>query len=141
VLTLTTQATRTPTQVDPDLRRLLTRGVAVVALAGVALVHLVQIPDTAGQTTSLAVLFGALVLGAALVAAALLHTDHPLLWYAAALTAIGPIAGYVLTRSAAMPFDNGDVGNWTEPLGLAALFIEAGLLGLCVYRLRTPPAR
>jgi hypothetical protein len=114
---------------------LLVRGLAVVALAGVALVHLVQLPDTFRQMPGLGALFTALVVAAAVIAAGLVHVDHRLLWWLAGLTAFGAAAGYALTRAVALPFDDGDVGNWLEPLGLVALFIEASLLGLCAYRL------
>jgi len=51
-------------------------------------------------------------------------------WHASALTAFGAIAGYVLTRSVAVPFDTADVGNWLEPLGLVALYTELAVLAL-----------
>jgi hypothetical protein len=122
--------------VDPGLARLLARGVAITALSGIALVHLVQLPDTAHAMPGLAVLFGLLALTVAGLASALVHSDTPRLWQATALTSAAALVGYVLTRSTAVPLDNGDVGNWLEPLGLAALFIETALLALCCYRLR-----
>ena len=109
---------------------------AIAALVGIALVHLVQLPDTFRQAPGLGALFTALVLGAPLVAAALLHLDHRLLWHAATV-----IGGYVLTRSVAVPFDTQDVGDWLEPLGLVALFLESSLLALYGYRMRAVPAR
>ena len=33
-------------------------------------------------------------------------------------------AGYVLSRTTGLPNATGDIGNWTEPLGLASLFVE-----------------
>jgi hypothetical protein len=122
--------------VDPGLARILARGVAITGLTGIALVHLVQLPDTANQMPGLAVLFGLLTITAAVLASALVHSDNQRVWQAAALTSGAALAGYILTRSAAMPLDNGDVGNWLEPLGLVALFVESALLALCCYRLR-----
>jgi hypothetical protein len=116
-----------------DPRRLLGRGLAVVGLAGIALVHLVELPDTWHETSGLGALFTILVVASAGVAAALLHADTPPAWLAAALVAAAPIAGYVLTRSTSVPFDHDDVGNWLEPLVLVALFIEMSVLGLCGY--------
>ncbi len=29
----------------------------------------------------------------------------------------------------------GDIGNWAEPLGLASLFVETGVLALSLYGL------
>jgi hypothetical protein len=121
---------------DAYARRLLTRGLAVVGLTGIALVHLVELPDTWRQTVGLGAMFALLVVAAATVAAGLLHTDTTRLWQVSALVALAAIAGYILTRSVALPFDRDDVGNWLEPLGLVALFIEAGVLALCGYALR-----
>jgi hypothetical protein len=120
---------------DGYARRLLARGLAVVGLTGIALVHLVELPDTWRETVGLGVLFALLVVAAATVAAGLLHVDTTRLWQASAIVALAAIAGYVLTRSVALPFDRSDVGNWLEPLGLVALFIEAGVLALCGYTL------
>jgi hypothetical protein len=39
--------------------------------------------------------------------------------------------GYVLTRSVPVPGDAADVGNWLEPLGVAALITE-GLVVIIV---------
>jgi hypothetical protein len=127
-------------RLDGYARRLLTRGLAVVGLTGIALVHLVELPDTWRETVGLGVLFALLVVAAAVVAAGLLHTDTTRLWQASALVAVAAIAGYILTRSVALPFDRDDVGNWLEPLGLVALFIEAGVLALYGYTLTTSHA-
>jgi hypothetical protein len=35
------------------------------------------------------------------------------------------VAAYVLTRTVGVPFDHADVGNWNDPLGTAALFVES----------------
>lgn len=118
-----------------DGDRLLARGLAIAALTGVAVIHLVEIPGAAGQMRVLCAMFVALTAGAALVAAALVHVDRAVLWVGAALVAAGATGGYVLTRLVAVPFDTGDVGNWLEPLGLVSLFVQAGLLVLCGYRL------
>jgi len=61
-------------------------------------------------------------------------------WHGGALTAFGAIAGYVLTRSVAGPFDTDDVGNWVEPLGLVALYTGLTVLMLYGCALRAWPA-
>lgn len=116
----------------PDV---LMRGLAIAGLAGIAIVHLVQLPSTWHETKDLFVLFAFLVVAATAVAVALLFLDGLLVWASAALTAIGPIVGYVVTRSASVFFDHDDVGNWLEPLVLVAVFIEAAVLGIALAML------
>jgi hypothetical protein len=54
---------------------------------------------------------------------------------AAAGLALSAAIGYVLSRTTGLPNATGDIGNWTEPLGLASLFVEGCLVALAGYRL------
>lgn len=49
-------------------------------------------------------------------------------WLLAAGVAVGPLAGYLLSRGPGLPGYTDDVGNWTEPLGLVSLAVEGALL-------------
>ncbi len=40
--------------------------------------------------------------------------------------------GYVLSRTTGLPQATGDIGNWTEPLGLASLFVEGGVAAVAI---------
>jgi hypothetical protein len=51
-------------------------------------------------------------------------------WFLAVGVAAGPFIGYVLSRGPGLPGYTDDIGNWTEPLGLAALAVEALLFAL-----------
>ncbi|WP_125615664.1 hypothetical protein [Specibacter cremeus] len=128
----------TPLPADPVHRRLLLRGLTVVGLAGTALVHLDQLPDTLHQTPLLGAMFAVLVAGATAAAVAMALLDSDLVWLAVLLMAAGTIGGYIITRSMATPIDDQDLGNWFEPLGLVSLFVEAALVALCVGALRKP---
>lgn len=74
--------------------------------------------------------------------------ERTLVWLTAAGVSAGPLLGYVLSRGPGLPDYDDDRGNWTEPLGLASLAVEALLLGIALLRLRalmrggpeTPPA-
>ena|SRR5437879_2717490 len=46
--------------------------------------------------------------------------------------AAATIAGYTLSRTVGLPAATDDVGNWTEALGLASLFVEGALVLLSV---------
>jgi hypothetical protein len=45
-------------------------------------------------------------------------------WMLTAAVAAGPFLAYVVSRSVGLPGAPENIGNWTEPLGLAALFVE-----------------
>jgi hypothetical protein len=51
-------------------------------------------------------------------------------WFLAIGVAAGPFTGYMLSRGPGLPGYTDDVGNWTEPLGLASLTVEALLFAL-----------
>ena len=106
------------------------RTTAVVGLAGVALIHLLDLPGKFGETPYLAWLYIGLILGCIVVAAALIRHSDPRAWTAAALLPLGALVGYTLTRTVGLPQAMGDIGNWAEPLGLASLFVEGSLVGL-----------
>jgi hypothetical protein len=106
------------------------RAVAVVGLAGVALIHLLDAPGKLSETPYLGWMYIALITGCVVVAAALLRTTDRRAWLSAAALSAGAIAGYTLTRTTGLPQATGDIGNWTEPLGLASLFVEGSLVAL-----------
>ncbi|GAA1220842.1 hypothetical protein GCM10009665_08700 [Kitasatospora nipponensis] len=53
-------------------------------------------------------------------------------WLLAAGVAFGPLLGFVLSRGPGLPGYGDDRGNWTEPLGIAGVAVEAVLLALAV---------
>ncbi|MBV8932895.1 MAG: hypothetical protein JOZ47_00225 [Kutzneria sp.] len=69
--------------------------------------------------------------GVAILTAIALAADLARLgWFVAIGVALGPLVGYVLSRGPGLPGYTDDIGNWTEPLGLASLLVEAMLLVL-----------
>jgi hypothetical protein len=123
--------------VDPHLHRLAreiaTRAVIAVGLAGIALIHLLDSIGKFHETRYVFWLYIALMLGSLAVAAAVLHSRRRSIWLAAAGLAAGAMAGYVISRTVGLPSATGDVGNWTEPLGLASLFVEGAVVGTSLY--------
>jgi hypothetical protein len=67
------------------------------------------------------------------VAFYLLHTGSTLAWAAAGLLAAATLTGFVLSRTTGLPNASDDVGNWTEPLGLASMFVEGAVVILAAY--------
>jgi hypothetical protein len=103
------------------------RTVAVIALAGVALIHLLDAPGKFEETPYMGWMYVGLIVACLAVAAALIPSTGTRAWTA---TALLPLTGYVLTRTIGLPQAMEDMGNWTEPLGLASLFVEGALVAL-----------
>ena len=59
--------------------------------------------------------------------------DRPT-WACVSVLVAAALAGYVLSRTTGLPGATDDVGDWGNPLGLAALALEAALLPLAVTR-------
>lgn len=71
----------------------------------------------------------------AVVTALLLLTRARLAWLLAAGVALGPFVAFVLTRTTGLPDAKDDIGNWGEPLGIAALVTEGVLFLLALSQL------
>jgi hypothetical protein len=111
------------------------RAVGALGVAGVALIHFVDMFDQWHETKYLAVLFGALVAGCVLAGALLLGRRSRAGWMLAGGLALATVAGYVVSRGWGLPKADGDIGNWTEPLGAASLFIEGCVVLLAAWAL------
>jgi hypothetical protein len=124
---------------DPALRRyasqMVARAAAVVGLAGVAVIHLLDSIGKFHETPYMGWMYIGLMLGCIATGAALIAGHFREAWLAAVVLPLSAIVGYVLTRTTGLPQAHGDVGNWTEPLGLAALFTEGVLAATAAYAL------
>jgi hypothetical protein len=106
------------------------RGVAVVALAGVALIHLLDAPGTFADAPYRGWLYVLLIVGCLATAGALVRGSHRRAWLAAAALSLGAMLAFVVSRTVGLPAGADDIGSWTEPLGLASLFVEGLLVAL-----------
>jgi hypothetical protein len=111
------------------------RATGILALMGVAVIHLVQLVPTFEQTPFLGGAFVALIGATVVVGAQLVNPklSHLRLWLPVLALGAASIGGYVVTRVMSTPLDNQDVGNWACMLGLAALFVEGALVALSAY--------
>jgi hypothetical protein len=116
----------------------LTRAVGVLGLLGVALVHVLDLPSKFHEVPYLGVAYLALIIGTLMAAAVLARHDSRTAWTATLVLAGATFAGYAVSRTTGLPSATDDIGNWFEPLGLASLFIEACVVLVSVYALRTP---
>jgi len=106
------------------------RAVGALALAGLAVIHVVDLPGTLGPTPLVGLGYLGIIAAAIVIAGVLIDRPHWLAWGAAAAVAGSAMGGYILTRALPGGFlgDHHDVGNWHCPLGIAALSVESVIL-------------
>jgi hypothetical protein len=114
------------------------RAVGTVALATLAMIHVIDLPGTIGPLPLIGVGYLGIIAGAVVVGGMMIVRSHRLVWAAAGGLATAAMAGYVLTRTiSGFLGDHGDVGNWRCSLGLAALSVEALLILLAAWQVRS----
>lgn len=124
------------------LRETAVRATVAVGLGAVGVIHLLDSVGKWSETRYMFWMYMALIAGCAVVGGAVLLSRHTRLALgAAAGLAASAAAGYVLSRTTGLPNATGDIGNWTEPLGLASLFVEGGIIALVTAYLATRPRR
>jgi len=115
------------------------RAVGVVLLLGIALIHLLDAINQLHEHVYVFVLYLLLMVATVAVSAFLLRTDSRLAWSLVALVAGLTLLAFVLSRTSGLPNFDDDIGNWTEPLGLASLFVEGAAVLLGLYKVSTTP--
>jgi hypothetical protein len=104
------------------------RAVAIGALAAIALIHILQLPDAFLEIGYLGALFIVAIVGCLAVAAAMTRTSDDRVWQAAGGLAALILLCYVISRSIGLPGFTDDIGEWSEPLGLASMVAEGFLV-------------
>jgi hypothetical protein len=123
----------------PDLLRdAAVRATTAVGLAGIGVIHAVDAVGKWSETRYMFWMYMALIAASVLTAAAVLLSRSRLPLLAAAGLAASAALGYVLSRTTGLPNATEDIGNWTEPLGLASLFVEGTLIALVLGTLAAP---
>jgi hypothetical protein len=110
------------------------RAVGAVALAALAMIHVIDLPATLGPTPLVGIGYFGIIAAAVGVGGVMVTRSHWLVWAAAGAVAVSAMGGYVLTRALPGGFlgDHADVGNWRCQLGIAALSVETLLILLVV---------
>ena len=106
------------------------RTVSALALAALAVIHVVDLPGTLGPTPLVGVGYLGIIAAAMLIGGVLIARPNWLAWAAAAAVAASAMGGYILTRALPGGFldDHGDVGNWHCRLGITALSVESVII-------------
>lgn len=111
------------------------RGVGAVAIAGVGLIHLLDVVDKFHETAYIGVLYMLLIAASLLAARHLIMVGDRRSWLAAGGLAGATLLAYAASRTVGLPASTDDIGNWAEPLGLASLFVEGAVVLLSVEML------
>jgi hypothetical protein len=101
------------------------RAVAIGGLLGIAVIHVLQLPEAFAEIGYLGALFIAAVAGSVVLAAALARTSDDRAWAGAGALAALILIGYLLSRSVGLPGFTGDTGNWSEAPGLVSMVVES----------------
>jgi hypothetical protein len=119
-----------------------TTTLTIAGVSAIGLIHLLDSVDTYHETRWLFWAYVLLMAATIVVAAALLHHPDRRAFTGAALVAAAPLLGYILSRTTGLPGADDDIGNWTDPLGLASLWVEGAVLLTAGYALapRSVPA-
>lgn len=108
------------------------RPAGLIGLLGIAMIHFVDLFKTWKERPLIGVAFLALII-ACLLAAGELVLNPRRGWQAAGILGALALLGYVVSRTWGLPTSRADIGNWSEPLGLAALFAEGLVVAMSVW--------
>jgi len=118
------------------------RTIGIVGLVDVCFIHLLNLPGTIHETPYIGWLTIAPIVGSVLAAAMLVHRPNPAAWTLAGAGAAFTIIAFVISRTVGLPKATGDIGNWTEPLGLASLLVEGVVVCTAAWAIWLfPPGR
>jgi hypothetical protein len=124
---------------DRILTEHLARATGAVALAAVAIIHLIDLPGTLTETPLIGYGYLALIAATLLGAFLLITVPDLRVWLLVDLIACGALLAYVLSRTSGLPTDRFDIGNWNCALGIAAISTETLIVLLAGWRLQQPP--
>lgn len=102
-----------------------TRATVGAGLLGLAAIHAVDGVAKWSETRYIFWMYMAAVVAAVAVAGWTVFTRSRTALLAAAALAGSVLVGFIVNRTVGMPNATGDIGNWTEPLGLTSMFVEA----------------
>jgi FtsP/CotA-like multicopper oxidase with cupredoxin domain len=109
----------------------LVRLAGVAGLVGIAVTHLLDLPDKLSEAHYMAALFCALI-AASLALAVPIALDRATrrVWPLAGLLSATTIAGYVVSRTVGLPQLGDHVGMWHDNVGTASLVCESAVIAL-----------
>jgi hypothetical protein len=101
-----------------------TKWLAIAAILGTGLIHVVEAREAFGEATYKGVLFIGNGVGALVAAIGIYRDQRALGWLLGVLVAGGAIIAYVASRTIGLPGLAAEPDAWLEPMGVAALLCE-----------------
>ena len=101
-----------------------TKWLAIAAILGTGLIHVVEAPEAFGEATYKGVLFIGNGVGALVAAIGIYRDQRALGWLLGVLVAGGAIIAYVASRTIGLPGLPAEPDAWLEPMGVASLLCE-----------------
>ncbi len=111
------------------------RSLAVTALALTAGIHIALVPAHLREAPYAGALFIALSATALAIAILLVVCNHRLVWLAGGTLSLTALLAYLVSRSVGLPLLGDDVGDWLNPLGVAAVLAETAAALICWHAL------
>jgi hypothetical protein len=102
-----------------------------VLLAATAGIHIALVPEHLREAPYAGVLFIVLSIAALSLATLLMIRGDLVVWTMSAGLVLSALMAYVASRAIGLPSLDDDVGDWLNPLGVAALLVELGAWLMC----------
>ena len=116
---------------------------AIAAILGTGLIHVLEARDAFGDATYKGLLFVGNGVGALAAAIGIYRNQRALGWMLGLLIAAGAIIAYVASRAVGLPGLPAEPDAWLEPMGVAAVLCETLFVILFIVtrkaRLEAPP--
>jgi hypothetical protein len=112
-MTTNAHATQSNTAIPLSEQHAVRRAMAVVGLASIALIHVLDLQGKLKELPYVGVMFIGLIVSCLVVAEALIRIDDRRAWFAAGALSAATMLGYAVSRTVGLPGDHDDdVGNW-----------------------------
>ena len=108
-----------------DHDQVVARTVTALGLVGIALIHLVELPDTLGDQAYVGGLFIAAIVSSLLLVAVLSRTDDSRAWAATGGFAALVLIAFLFSRTTGLPGFTEYKGVWDDPNGLVSMVGDA----------------
>lgn len=126
------QTTSVPLQDDSSF---LFRLLGALLLLSIAAIHYLDLGGKLAEVPYLGFMYMALIVGS-LLSAVLLFVRPRAGWTLGGALALATVIGYCVNRTVGLPNAMDDIGNWSEPLGVASLVVEGAMVFLSAAMLR-----